>query len=124
LNVSLPGCPTTEPMNTEGSIENRCRFVLEVVDVVINAIGREKTGIRLSPFGVASDMPHYPEIEETYSYLAEQLNNRGIVYVIWLITAQWVLLKYHSVSKKQYISKFSNTLILTGGYSRKVQKQI
>ena len=64
-----------------GSIENRCRFVLEVVDHVVAAIGAGKTSIRLSPFGVASDMPHYPEIEETYTYLAEQLNLRGILYI-------------------------------------------
>jgi N-ethylmaleimide reductase len=47
-----------------GSIENRCRFVLDVVAAVAQAIGKEKTGIRLSPW-VASDMPHYPEIHET-----------------------------------------------------------
>ena len=52
--------------NYGGSIENRCRFVLEVVTAVADAIGKEKTGIRLSPYGVASDMPHYPEIEATY----------------------------------------------------------
>ncbi len=38
--------------NYGGSIENRARFVLEVVNAVIAAIGREKVGIRLSPFGV------------------------------------------------------------------------
>jgi N-ethylmaleimide reductase len=33
-----------------GSIENRARFVLEVADAVIEAIGKDKVGIRLSPF--------------------------------------------------------------------------
>lgn len=33
-----------------GSIENRSRFALEVVDAVTKAVGQEKTGIRLSPF--------------------------------------------------------------------------
>jgi len=55
--------------NYDGSIENRCLFVLEVVTAVANAIGKEKTGIRLSPYGVAGDMPNYPEIDETYYYL-------------------------------------------------------
>ena len=31
-----------------GSIENRCKFVIEVVAAVAQAIGKEKTGIRLS----------------------------------------------------------------------------
>lgn len=33
-----------------GSIENRSRFALEVVDAVAKAIGPERTGLRLSPF--------------------------------------------------------------------------
>ena len=33
-----------------GSIENRCRFCLEVVDAVVNAVGAERTGIRFSPW--------------------------------------------------------------------------
>lgn len=34
-----------------GSIENRCRFALEVIDAVVSTIGADKTGIRLSPWG-------------------------------------------------------------------------
>ena len=60
--------------NYGSSIENRCRFVLEVIKGVVEAIGKERIGIRLSPYGVASDMPHYPEIESTYKYLSEQCN--------------------------------------------------
>jgi len=34
-----------------GSLENRCRFALEIVEAVVGEIGPEKVGIRLSPFG-------------------------------------------------------------------------
>lgn len=64
-----------------GSIENRARFVLEVVDAAIAAIGKDKVGIRLSPFGVFNDMPDYPAMASDYTYLAQQLNARGLVYV-------------------------------------------
>jgi len=102
--------------NYGGTIQNRCRFVLEVVDAVSKAIGKGKTGIRLSPFGVASDMPHYPEIEETYTYLAEQLNNRGIVYIHLVDhSAMGAPLVPFSI-KKTIHKKFRNTMILTGGY--------
>jgi N-ethylmaleimide reductase len=101
-----------------GSIENRCRFVLEVVDVVSNAIGKEKTAIRLSPFGVASDMPHYPEIEETYTYLAEQLNNRGITYIHLVDHSAMGAPKVPFSIKKTIHKKFRNTMILTGGYNK------
>lgn len=100
-----------------GSIENRCRFVLEVVDKVVAAIGANKTSIRLSPFGVASDMPHYPEIEETYTYLAEQLNNRGIVYIHLVDHSAMGAPEVPFSIKNTIHQKFKNTLILTGGYN-------
>jgi len=100
-----------------GSIENRCRFVLEVVDAVSKTIGKEKTGIRLSPFGVASDMPHYPEIEETYTYLAEQLNNRGIAYIHLVDHSAMGAPVVPFSIKKTIHAKFKNTMILTGGYN-------
>ena len=33
-----------------GSMENRCRFVLETLEAVSEAVGQERTGIRFSPF--------------------------------------------------------------------------
>ena len=48
-----------------GSIENRCRFVLEVTQKVIAAIGADKTGIRISPCGVFNDMEAFEDLEET-----------------------------------------------------------
>jgi 2,4-dienoyl-CoA reductase-like NADH-dependent reductase (Old Yellow Enzyme family) len=39
-----------------GSIENRARFALEVVDAVVNKVGAERTAIRLSPFGTYGGM--------------------------------------------------------------------
>ncbi len=100
-----------------GNIINRCRFVLEVVDSVIDAIGKNRTSIRLSPFGVASDMPHYPEIEETYTYLAEQLNERGIVYIHLVDHSAMGAPEVPFSIKDTIHKKFKNTLILTGGYS-------
>jgi NADPH2 dehydrogenase len=41
-----------------GSIEARSKFPLEVVDAVANAIGPERTGIRLSPWGSFKSTPH------------------------------------------------------------------
>ncbi|KZO98344.1 putative NADPH2 dehydrogenase chain OYE2 [Calocera viscosa TUFC12733] len=58
-----------------GSIENRCRFALEVADAVSSTIGQERTGIRLSPWGVFQSMRMADPIP-TFSYLAEQLKTR------------------------------------------------
>ncbi|MBF4516924.1 alkene reductase [Flavobacterium sp. ANB] len=64
-----------------GSIENRSRFLLEAVDASIKAVGKDKVGIRLTPYGGLGDLPHYDEIEATYEYLAKELEKRDIVYI-------------------------------------------
>lgn len=102
--------------NYGGSIENRCRFVLEVTEAVAKEIGKEKTGIRLSPYGVASDMPHYPEIDATYKYLAEHLNKIGIVYIHLVDHSAMGAPPVSPDLKKLIRNTFKNTLILSGGY--------
>jgi N-ethylmaleimide reductase len=102
--------------NYGGSIENRCRFVLEVVASVAEAIGKERTGIRLSPYGVANDMPNYPEIDVTYKYMAEQLNKLGISY-IHLVDHSATGAPLVSIELKKLIrNSFKNSVILSGGY--------
>jgi N-ethylmaleimide reductase len=101
-----------------GSIENRCRFVLEVVAAVAEAIGADKTAIRLSPYGVASDMPHYPEIEATYEYLSEQLNNLDIAYIHLVDHSAMGAPVVPLEMKKTVRRNFKNTLILSGGYDK------
>ena len=63
-----------------GSIENRCRFALEVTEAVVAAVGADRVGIRLSPFitfnDVADSMPYGTNV-----YLLEQLNKLGLAYV-------------------------------------------
>jgi N-ethylmaleimide reductase len=100
-----------------GSIENRSRFVLEVVEAVSSSIGKEKTGIRLSPFGVASGMRHYPEINDTYKYLATELNKTGIAYIHLVDHSAMGAPAVPSDIKSAVRKLFRNTLILSGGYS-------
>jgi N-ethylmaleimide reductase len=102
--------------NYGGSIENRCRFVLEVVSAVAENIGKEKTAIRLSPYGVASDMPHYPEIDATYTYMAEQLNKTGIVYIHIVDHSAMGAPEVPRDMKRLIRGIFQNTIILSGGY--------
>jgi len=104
--------------NFGGNIENRCRFVLEVTAAVAEAIGKDKTGIRLSPYGVASDMPHYPEIEVTYHYLSTQLNNLDIAYIHLVDHSAMGAPEVPVKMKKQIRSNFKNTVILSGGYDK------
>lgn len=101
-----------------GSVENRSRFVLEVADAVSNAIGKDKTGIRLSPYGIFNDMPHYPEVERTYAYLAEELNKIGLVYIHLVDHSAGGAPEVPVTIKETIRAKFQNTLILSGGYTQ------
>ncbi len=67
--------------NYGGSVENRTRFVLNIIDEIVKAIGADKIGIRFSPYGTQHDMSLFTEIDETYKYLADELSSRDIAYV-------------------------------------------
>ncbi|CCH61127.1 hypothetical protein TBLA_0E00660 [Henningerozyma blattae CBS 6284] len=62
-----------------GSIENRARFPLEVVDRVIEAIGAHRVGIRFSPYGTYGSMSggENPNILAQYAYIIGQLEKRA-----------------------------------------------
>jgi N-ethylmaleimide reductase len=64
-----------------GSIENRCRFVLELIEKTIGAIGSGRTSIRFSPFVEYNDMGLYDEIPATYKYLVNKLDALNLAYL-------------------------------------------
>ncbi len=66
--------------NYGGSIENRARLLLEVVDATIAVWGKGRVGVRLSPYGTFNDM-HDSNPTALFGYVLEQLNQRGIAYV-------------------------------------------
>lgn len=64
-----------------GSIENRARFVIEVAQKIAEAIGAEKTGIRISPYGAFNDMEAFEELEETFEYIAKEMSRLNLAYI-------------------------------------------
>ncbi len=64
-----------------GSMEDRTRFLMEVVDAIVAEFGPGRVGVRLSPFGKYGSMPADPLVEETFLYVIEQLGRRGVAYV-------------------------------------------
>jgi len=99
-----------------GSIERRARFALDVVDAISVAIGNDKVAIRLSPFGAFNDMPFYDAMEEDYTYLAEQLAVRGILYVHLLDHSAGGAPPVPDDIKAAFRCHFPENLILAGGY--------
>lgn len=99
-----------------GSIENRARFILEVVEATTAAIGKDKVGIRLSPYGVFNDMPDYPEMHADYAWLAGALNDKGLLYVHLVDHSAQGAPAVPDEIKTLYRKTFKRTLILSGGY--------
>ncbi len=101
-----------------GSLENRARFVFDVVDAVDRAIGRDRVGIRLSPFGVFNDMPLYDEMEEEYTWLAKQLNQLSPAYIHLVDHSTMGAPVVPESMKATFRREFKGALILSGGYDR------
>lgn len=99
-----------------GPIERRARFVLEVVEAVTAAIGRERTGIRLSPFGVFNDMPLYDAMEADYTWLAGQLDASGLQYIHLVDHSAYGAPPVPDSIKVMFRERFHRTLILSGHY--------
>ena len=102
-----------------GTIEGRARFVLEVADATIKAIGKEKVGIRISPFSTFNDLPLYPEMESDYAYLARQLNERGLLYIHLVDHSSMGAAAIPESVRAMLRSQSNSALILSGGYDFK-----
>ncbi|NTU97664.1 MAG: alkene reductase [Chlorobiaceae bacterium] len=99
-----------------GIIENRSRFLFEVLEALIGAIGRERVGIRLSPFGVFNDMPLYKEMEDEYIWLAGQLDAAAPSYVHLVDHSAMGAPAVPDSIRKSFRRAFTGILILSGGY--------
>jgi N-ethylmaleimide reductase len=63
-----------------GSIENRARFLMEVTKAVVETIGSDKVGLRLSPVNPFNDMKD-SNPQAVFNYVTEQLNQFNLAYL-------------------------------------------
>ncbi|KAJ4828179.1 12-oxophytodienoate reductase 2 [Turnera subulata] len=102
-----------------GSLENRCRFALEVVEAVVKEIGADKVGIRLSPF--ADYMESGDSNPEALGlYMVQALNKYNILYC-HMIEPRMKLIgqKFETLHSLLPMRKaFNGTFIVAGGYGR------
>uniref|UniRef100_A0A0D9W5F4 NADH:flavin oxidoreductase/NADH oxidase N-terminal domain-containing protein n=1 Tax=Leersia perrieri TaxID=77586 RepID=A0A0D9W5F4_9ORYZ len=102
-----------------GSLENRCQFALEVVQAVVDEIGADKVGIRLSPFASYSESSD-SNPEALGLYMANALNKFGILYC-HMVEPRMVKLgeKFETpYSLRPIRDAFNGTFIVAGGYNR------
>ncbi|XP_015579173.3 12-oxophytodienoate reductase 1-like [Ricinus communis] len=102
-----------------GYLENRCRFALEVVEAVVNEIGADKVGIKLSPFGDYMESGD-SNPEALGLYMAEALNDYKILYCHMveprMETAEERTECAYSLLPMR--KAFKGTFIVGGGYRR------
>ncbi len=94
-----------------GSSVNRSRYIIEIVDSLLQTIGSDRVGIRLSPNGKFNDIEEN-DIEETYGYLLNELSSRDLAY---LHLAQQSGFEGIAFAR----SHFRGTLIANSGYGDK-----
>lgn len=63
-----------------GSIENRTRFLLEIVDAILTVLPKERISVRIAPNGVFGDMGT-PEFRELFLHVATELGKRQIGFL-------------------------------------------
>lgn len=101
-----------------GTIENRSRFALEVAKKVAQAIGADKTAIRLSPYGVFNDMIPDDNMDDLYQYLAGELNKIGLVYVHLVDHSSMGAPPVPELVVKKIRDAFNGTYIASGGFDK------
>jgi N-ethylmaleimide reductase len=105
-----------------GSIENRVRLLLEVVDSAISIFGANKVGVRLSPYGTFNDMSDSDPVA-LFSYVLEKLNDRNIAYIHLIEPRATNAGSQDKINEsapnvaKIFRSKFKNAIISAGGYT-------
>ena len=102
-----------------GSVENRARFLLEVVEATVNAIGAERVGVRLSPNGTFNDMSD-SDPAALFGYVAKALSHYGLAYlhVIEGIDGPMALPAGAKPVAADLRAAFKGTFIINGGYTR------
>ncbi len=63
-----------------GSFENRARLLMQVVEAVVNVVGADRTGVRLSPVNPFNDMRD-SNPQALFEYVADALNRFNLAYL-------------------------------------------
>lgn len=101
-----------------GSIENRCRIIFNVIEAIIQEIGNNKIGIKLSPsnfnYGTFDSNP-----VQTYDYLISSLNRYNLAYIHLqepLVHLEKIPERYLKKVSEHYRKIYKGTIITNGNY--------
>jgi N-ethylmaleimide reductase len=100
------------------SSEGRNRFAVEIARATAAAIGGDRVGIRLSPYGVFNATGEFPEVEAQYLALAAELSGIGLLYLHLVDHSAMGAPPVPAGFKVQLRAGFNGLFILSGGFNR------
>jgi N-ethylmaleimide reductase len=99
-----------------GSVEGRARFGFEVARRTAAAIGGDRLGIRMSPYGVNGGIKADPEVETSYPQFAGKMREAGLVYVHVVDHSALGAPPVSDSVKAAIRASFGGTIVLAGGF--------
>jgi N-ethylmaleimide reductase len=106
-----------------GSIENRSRFMLEVMRALVAVWGADRVGVRLSPCGTFNDMSD-SQPRATFAYVVKALGGMGLAY-LHIMEAMEGDLKHgkgwpswESIPVSYFRPMFTGPLITNAGFTK------
>jgi N-ethylmaleimide reductase len=101
-----------------GTLENRYRFLEEIVRAVLMVLPPGRVGVHLSPNGNFNDMGS-PDFRETFLYVAKRLNQYGLAY---LHVVDGLEFGFHELgppmTSEEFRRVFAGPLLANCGYTR------
>jgi N-ethylmaleimide reductase len=113
-----------------GTVENRSRFLLEILDELTATIGAEKVGLRLSPHhhGVAG-IELDGETQRTFDHIIGKLNDYNLAY-LHLTDALWTPSNGQPphdqvlASTRKYRNSYKGNIIINKGFDRQLGEEV
>jgi len=106
-----------------GSVENRYRFLKEVMEAVTSVWPARRVGVHLSPNGAYNDMGS-PDFREQFTFVAGQLDQFGLAY---LHVVDGLAFGFHNLGEPMTLAEFRRVfhgpLIGNCGYTRETAGQ-
>jgi N-ethylmaleimide reductase len=99
------------------SIEGRNRLAIEIARATVAAIGRDRVGIRLSPYGVFNGTGAFSEVEPQFLALASELSTLGLLYLHLVDHSAMGAPPVPADFKTRLRGGFNGLFILSGGFN-------
>ncbi len=101
-----------------GSLENRTRLLLEVIEAISTVCDIDKVGVRLAPSGTFNDISD-SNPKKTFGYVAEQLNNFNLAYLHIVDALESDIRHGANVVPLEYLRNiYKGKIIICGGYDK------